>query len=202
MQNQIKNNEKTTCSKEQVVQACIENHHLMLSLARIQLYSKDDAEDVVQEVIVSALQSWRTFEGRSTLKTWLLGILKYKIIDQINKQKRSTKELTYQHFNDEELNDYENFFTKEGNWNPETFVNILCPAEILEQDQLLALVEFCLMKLPEQQSRIFLMREYLGMEVQEIAKSVSTSDGNLRVILHRCRLRLRDCAVKGWGEYI
>jgi RNA polymerase sigma-70 factor (ECF subfamily) len=56
-------------------------------------------------------------------------------------------------------------------------------------------------RLPEQSARLFLMREYLGMDLCEIEAGCQLSAGNLRVILYRARMRLRDCAVRGWGEF-
>lgn len=193
-----------TCSREQVLLASTEHYSFMLRLARTQLYSPTDAEDVVQEAVVAALQSWHTYEGRSSLKAWLLGILKYKIIDQIKIRMRDLKHLSFDvsDFKESDIGDDENSFTAHGEWNPDTFSSHMCPVKNVEKEQLLEIVEFCMTKLSKENSKIFLMREYLGLEITEIARLLYISEGNLRVILHRIRLRLRTCVVRGWGEYL
>jgi len=94
----------------------------------------------------------------------------------------------------------EGMFLENGSWNPETFVSNHCPQTMEAQRQLLQVVELCLNHLRGNSARLFLMREYLGMELNEVASEAEISEGNLRVILHRARLRLRSCVVRGWGE--
>ncbi|MEO8136307.1 MAG: sigma-70 family RNA polymerase sigma factor, partial [Betaproteobacteria bacterium] len=60
----------------------------LLRVARLQLRDRDRAEDVVQETLLAALEAKDKFAGKSSIKTWLTGILKHKIIDAIRKKAR------------------------------------------------------------------------------------------------------------------
>jgi RNA polymerase sigma-70 factor (ECF subfamily) len=60
----------------------------LLAIARMQLRNETWAEDVVSETFVAALEGSRNFAGQSQLKTWVVGILKHKIIDQFSRTKR------------------------------------------------------------------------------------------------------------------
>jgi RNA polymerase sigma-70 factor, ECF subfamily len=61
------------------------------------------------------------------------------------------------------------------------------------QNQLMNLLELCVTKLPEQTTRVFLLREYLGFETEEITDHTGLQSGHVRVLLHRARLSLRTC---------
>ena len=60
----------------------------LLRYALLQLHDRDAAEDVVQETMLAALEGRARFEGKSTAKTWLTGIIKHKIIDLDRKSTR------------------------------------------------------------------------------------------------------------------
>lgn len=189
-----------TASKEYVVDAVAQHRQFLLRIARLQLYSQAEAEDVVQETLIAAISGWKSFAGKATLRSWLMGILRYKIIDQIRSRQLDMARYS-QLYSAEENLPFDGFFTEDGSWDPETFVSNACPQAALIQSQLLDLVELCMNKLPEASARLFLMREYLGMELDDIASTSSITQGNLRVLLYRARMRLRDCTVRGWGEY-
>lgn len=163
-------------------------------LATLQLGSQDDAEDVVQETLIAALKNWAHYAGKVPLRAWLTGILRHKIVDSFRSRRRH---VSLDNESDEEI---EGMFLDNGSWNPETFVSNQCPQSMEAQRQLLQVVELCLNHLRGDTARLFLMREYLGMELNEVATEAQISEGKLRVILHRARLRLRSCVVRGWGE--
>ena len=71
---------------------CNSHRGYLLRVAVLQLRDNDLAEDVVQDTLVAALQGAQGFSGRSSLKTWLTGILKHKIVDAI---RRKTREPTF-----------------------------------------------------------------------------------------------------------
>ena len=68
----------------------------------------------------------------------------------------------------------------------------------LGQQQFLKVMDACVEKLPATQGRVFLMREWLELETDEVCKELSISTTNLWVLLHRARLRLRDCLQVNW----
>lgn len=172
----------------------------LLRLARLQLSSPADAEDAVQEALLAAVAAWHSFQGRASLRSWLTAILRHKIVDAIRRRRYLAP---VQHGEDaapDEGGEFDTLFTSDDAWHPEVFVDTVCGATRAAEKQLLDIVEICMNRLPEETARLFLMREYLGMELKEIEESCTISAGNLRVTLYRARMRLRECAVRGWGE--
>lgn len=181
-------------------QALAQERPFLLRLARLQLASTADAEDAVQETLVGAARGWRGYAGRASLRSWLTGILRHKIVDLL----RSRRVLACVDVADvadaADGAEFDALFTADGAWHADTFVDTLCGATALAQRQLLDIVELCMRRLPEDTARLFLMREYLGMELKEIEDHCMLSNANLRVVLYRARMRLRECAVRSWGE--
>jgi RNA polymerase sigma-70 factor (ECF subfamily) len=171
----------------------------LLRLARLQLGSQADAEDAVQETLLGAAKGWRGFEGRSALRSWLTGILRNKIIDAI-RGRRFAAALPDELAGDDHRVEFDELFTADDAWHPAVFIDTVCGATKAAERQLLDIVELCMNRLPQETARLFLMREYLGMELAEIEERSTVSAGNLRVVLYRARMRLRECAVRGWGE--
>jgi RNA polymerase sigma-70 factor, ECF subfamily len=169
----------------------------LLRLALLQLASSADAEDAVQETLFAALRNWSAFAQKSSVRSWLCGILRHKIVDAIRVRGVSMAPICH----DDSDAIIDSWFTGDDAWHPATFVDHLCGEKIAERSQLLGIIELCMARLPEQSARLFLMREYLGMDLCEIEAGCQLSAGNLRVILYRARMRLRDCAVRGWGEF-
>lgn len=171
----------------------------LLRLARLQLGSQADAEDAVQDTLVGAARGWNGYAGRATLRSWLTGILRHKIVDLIRSRRPGADAPAPAHAADGEA-EFDGLFTLDGAWHPDTFVDTMCGATLAAQRQLLDIVELCMRRLPEDTARLFLMREYLGMELKEIEEHCMLTNANLRVVLYRARMRLRECAVRSWGE--
>lgn len=163
-------------------------------LATLQLGSGDDADDAVQETLIAALHGWASYSGKVSVRAWLTGILRHKIVDSFRARRDHLP------IDDESDADIDGMFATDGSWNPDTFNSHQCPQAQEAQRQLLEVLELCLAHLRGETARLFLMREYLGMNLDEIASAAGVSEGNLRVILHRARLRLRACVVRGWGD--
>ncbi len=166
-------------------------HADLLRFARLQLRNDSWAEDAVSETLLAAVERPQAFAGRAAYRTWLIGILRHKIIDQI---RRHTRECALPD-TDEGLEDL--LFTADGRWS-HTPVEWRDPQDALHQQQFLAVMDACLEGLPPQQGRVFLMREWLELETDEICKELSISATNLWVVLHRARLRLRACLEQHW----
>ena len=169
----------------------------LLRVAQLQLRERDQAEDVVQETLLAALEAQQNFAGKSSVKTWLTGILKHKIIDAIRKKSREPAVST---LNDEmDIDDLDAFFndndrdhweTKPAEWrNPE---------RDLEQKQFMIMMDFCLEKLPPNTARVFMLREVMELESDEICKECRITTTNLWVILYRARMLLRKCLEQNW----
>lgn len=167
---------------------------VLLKYARLQLRNAAWAEDAVSDTVLAALEKPQAFAGQSQLKTWLIGVLKHKLIDQIRKNSR---ELSTSVSTDdgEDLDDL--LFAADGHWReaPHDWGN---PEDALRQADFMKVLEACVDKLPGQQGRLFMMREWLELESDEICKELAITPTNLWVMLHRARLRLRECMQAGW----
>ena len=167
---------------------------VLLKYARLQLRNPDWAEDAVSETVLAALEKPQSFSGASQLKTWLIGILKHKLIDQIRKNSRELS-TTATHEDGEDLDEL--LFAADGHWR-EAQHDWGNPEDVLRQVDFMKVLEACVDKLPGQQGRLFMMREWLELESDEICKELAISPTNLWVMLHRARLRLRECLQLGW----
>jgi RNA polymerase sigma-70 factor (ECF subfamily) len=168
---------------------------ILLKFAQLQLRNAAWAEDAVSETVLAALEKPQAFAGQSQLKTWLIGILKHKLIDQI---RRNCREVSTASSDDAEDLD-ELLFKEDGHWReaPQDWGH---PEHTLRQKDFVRVLEACVDKLPGQQGRLFMMREWLELDTDEICKELSISPTNLWVMLHRARLRLRDCLQAGWFD--
>ena len=171
----------------------------MLRFTRLQLRDEHLAEDVVQEALAAALTGKREFEGRSALKTWVFGILRNKIVDAIRVRSRT---VNVGSLADEEAGldeAFESLFKPNAHWHPEARPRDWGdPEAALRQDQFWVVFEACLDHLPANTARVFMMREFLEFDTEEVCAELSLSSGNCHVILHRARNALRRCLEKSW----
>ena len=168
----------------------------LMRFARLQLRNDAWAEDAVSETLLAALAKPQAFEARSQLKTWLVGILKHKIVDVLRQRGR---EVVLESGSDDDsadplehmaFNANGHFAEKPAEWgNPE---------QDLRSRQFMTVLEACTDKLPAVQGRLFLMREWLELSSDEICKELALTPTNLYVQLHRARLRLRECLELHW----
>lgn len=171
----------------------------LLRFARLQLRDAGAAEDAVQETMLAALTGSHRFESRSSYKTWLISILRNKIVDIIRAQSR---ELPASSLADDEEGDAlleESLFEPRGHWQPGARPTRWAdPEASFEQQQFWKVFEACLDHLPPKTARIFMMREFLGLDTGEICKETGISSSNCWVVLHRARMGLRSCLETRW----
>jgi RNA polymerase sigma-70 factor (ECF subfamily) len=171
----------------------------LLRFARLQLRDAGAAEDAVQETLVAALAGSQSFQSRSSYKTWLISILRNKIVDIIRHQSRevSATSLASDEEGDEAL--AETLFEPDGHWRAQARPGRWAdPEASFEQQQFWRVFEACLDHLPAKTARVFMMREILGLETAEICKETGISTSNCWVVLHRARLSLRTCLETSW----
>ncbi len=172
----------------------------MLRFATVQLSDTHLADDVVQEALVGALKGAQAFRGQAAIKTWVFAILKNKIADAL-RQKHRYEQARVLLQEDEEMEDFSDAFRLNGHWQPSarpaTWMN---PQESLDQSQFWMIFEVCLDGLPAKQGRAFMMREFVEMSTEEICQEMDISLTNLNVLLHRARMRLRECLNIKWFE--
>lgn len=168
----------------------------LLRFARMQLRNDSWAEDAVSETTLAALSKPQAFQSKSQLKTWLVGILKHKVIDQLRSRSREVSmDASDGSDGSEELDAL--MFKSDGHFTnqPSDWGN---PEQDLRSQQFLKILEACADALPASLGRIFLMREWLELSTEEICKEMNLSATNLYVQLHRARLRLRECLELNW----
>lgn len=173
----------------------------MLRFAEIQLRDRPMAEDLVQESIEAALRKSSSFNGQSTLKTWVFAILRNRIIDHLRQASRTVNMSSLVDDDEDWHEKLEALFTDRGAWRdgprPVAWPD---PEESMQTRQFWSVFETCLDHLPPATGRVFMMREFLGFESDEICRQLSISTSNCHVILHRARLKLRTCMDTGWGR--
>jgi RNA polymerase sigma-70 factor (ECF subfamily) len=165
----------------------------LLRLARLQLRDEASAEDAVSETLLAVLEQPQAFQGRSQPATWVVGILKHKIVDALRRQARHSS----LDADPEGPALIDELFRADGHrvapahdWgNPE---------QLLGEAQFMTVLEACLGRLPAAQARVFLAREWLELSVAEVCKESGHSATNVSVMLFRARMRLRECLETNW----
>ena len=182
----------------------IESHRpYLVRYALAQLRDREAAEEAVQEALLAALEGLARFDGRSTLRTWLTSILRFKVIDS---QRRAIAERRHVEHTDsgaaygvaaEGDGDpwLDELFDASGHWReaPQAWSN---PEASLEQRRFWEAFERCLDRLPKAAGRVFFKREVMGEDTRAICDSEGITESNCWVILHRARLSLRACLEK------
>lgn len=165
----------------------------LMRFARLQLRNDVWAEDAVAETLLAALEKPESFGGKSSLTTWLVGILKYKIIDSIRANK---SEIARSADSDEDAELEDSVFVNDGHFrdSPE-WPN---PEQSLSAKQFLEVMNACITEMPPTMGRVFLMREWMEFDTDEICEALQLSSANVWVLLHRARLRLRECLSVRW----
>lgn len=167
----------------------------LLRYARLQLRNEAWAEDAVSETLLAALARPQSFAQRSQLKTWLVGILKHKLVDSLRSRRREVCLPDGADGGGDELDALMfqadgHFVTPPSDWGD--------PERALASRQFFEVLETCAEKLPPAMARVFMMREWLEMESDEICRELGLTATNLYVQLHRARLRLRECLELRW----
>jgi RNA polymerase sigma-70 factor (ECF subfamily) len=178
----------------------VDNHSdYLFRYALVKVRDESLAEDLVQETYLAAVKSLESYEGRSTERTWLTAILKYKIADYYRKYSKETAfDIT-----DLERLETEKFFTNDGkiiNWSKQFRPAhwSISPYKSLENREFYEVLERCLKDLPDKIESVFRLREMDGFDSTEIQKAFHLSPGNYWVMMHRARLSLRRCMEVNW----
>ncbi len=156
----------------------------------VRVKNPDSAEEIVQVTLLAALQAKDSFQGRSTEKTWLFGILKHKILDHFRDLK---KHGTYELTSEDGPDPLENAYLPDGHWASAPKNWDTDPLKAAENRQLVEALSKCIDRLPDKPRTIFVLREIEGLASEEICKEMEIQPTNLWVVLHRARTQLRKC---------
>lgn len=151
------------------------------------------ARDLVQDTFLVAAEKYDTFKGNSSPKTWLFSILNHKIIDYYRKKVNQPVSVENQSFS--------NFFDVEGDWNenqkPKRW-NEDTDDHLLDDDEFQIVLNKCLDALPEQWGICVKLKYLTDKKGEEICQELDITPSNFWQIVHRAKLRLRDCIEKNW----
>lgn len=174
----------------------------LYSFAITRVMNPEIAEDLVQDTFLSALKGLKDFEQKSTLKTWLISILKRKIIDYFRKKSTTHEKLT-----DDLSRNWEpktSPFLSEGEmkgaWKPDRLPKHWDFDEDrpIEQKEFYKILHKCLSFLPPKWASCFVMKVMDELPTEEVCKDLKITTSNLWVMLHRARHQLRECMEKNW----
>lgn len=167
----------------------------LMRFAMLQLRNTSLAEDVVQDALVAVLEHPDRFSGKSSLRTYVTAILKNKIIDGMRASRHEFRIEASDGQSDADVID--TLFKEDGHtvdmpryWGD--------PDASLQEKDFFRVLETCLERLPAKTARIFMMREWLELETDEICKELGISSSNAWVMLYRARVQLRECLDLRW----
>jgi RNA polymerase sigma-70 factor (ECF subfamily) len=191
MASRLSNNDEAIPSPEQWVDL-YGNYMYRYALSRVA--DTETAEDLVQEALVAAIKSFERFRGKSSIKTWLIAILKRKIVDHY--RRRSTRQST----DDIEgiANSIDQVFDETGQWKVKPNEWTVNPGTAYEQQEFMEVLYLCMSRLPSRLSEIFMLREFEEMSTDDLCRQLSITVSNCWVMLYRARMQLRSCLEDKW----
>jgi RNA polymerase sigma-70 factor (ECF subfamily) len=153
---------------------------------------REIAQDLVQDTFLAGLKSMKNFKGEASERTWLISILKRKIIDHYRKinSNKGKAEVRIQ-YNDAE---------SEGDWLEERVADPFdkTAEDSMQNSELGDAIHNCLSKLPNKQANVFKMKTVLNYETEVICNELNITASNLWVIIHRARTAMADCLKENW----
>ncbi|MFN8286839.1 MAG: sigma-70 family RNA polymerase sigma factor [Chitinophagales bacterium] len=174
----------------------------LFAFAMARVRKQEVAEDLVQDTFFSAYKAKDSFLANASEKTWLISILKRKIIDHYRK-KSTQNELSV--LDKEEGNSFLNYFFTDGGGSDGHWSKNGAPAEwkkdfetSVETQDFQRVFQNCMDKLPEKWAAVFTLKNVDDMDSEEICKELDISPSNYWVIMHRAKLQLRGCLEKNW----
>ena len=167
----------------------------LYGFAMSRLSSKELAEDLLQETFLAAFKGKENFKGKSNEKTWLTSILKRKIADHYRKKSR----------NKEQVSIFESPFIQDdfmyGQWKegkaPQLWNND--EDEWSQDENFIKILRKCISNLPNKWRSIFSLKHIEEAKNADICKELNVSEANIWTILHRSRLKVRECIEKLWS---
>lgn len=161
----------------------------LYSYAMSRIYSTELAEDLLQETFLSAIQAASKFKGNSNEKTWLVSILKRKIVDHF----RAKSKIEEQTFDTESPFIQDRFM--HGHWKNERVPHEWDTeqSDWANDEEFIRILKQCIAFLPEKWQAVFSLKHVEEISTSDICKELEISDSNLWVILHRTRLQVRQC---------
>lgn len=159
----------------------------LLRFAKYKVRRREIAEELVQDTFLSAWRSLSGFQGRSSFKTWLMTILKNKIVDYYEASDREREHISQPLVTNSESGDGEALYETESELSPET------PEALLARRQLVERIYREIENLPEKMRKVFVSRAIEEESSPVVCEEHSISESNLFVMIYRARAKLRPC---------
>lgn len=178
-------------------------HAGLIRMAMRHVADREVAEEVVQETWIALIEGLDRFEGRSSLRTWIFGILIHKAKDRGVREKRHTTFSAFESLDDEAAVDPSRFH-QSGEWAgqwalPPQPCDERTPEMLLASHQAVTAMNRAIEALPPTLKDVLILRDVEGMEVRDVCELLKITEMNLYVRLHRARERIRT-AVEGYLE--
>lgn len=161
------------------------------AIARVS--STEIAKDLVQETFFAGLKSAKNFKGEAAERTWLIAILKRKVIDHYRKinSKKGKAEIRI---------NYNKNIENQGDWLEEQVMDQFDQGSdhMIENEELGMALQECIDKLPKKQAIVFNMKTIQGMSTEDICNELNINPSNLWVLIHRARTALMGCLNQNW----
>ncbi len=152
------------------------------------------AKDLVQETFFAGLKSAKNYKGDAAERTWLIAILKRKVIDHYRKinSKKGKAEVRMNYISSDDGND--------GDWLEERVADPFSKGgdDTLENEELGLAIQDCIAKLPKKQADVFTMKTIQGISTEDICNELGINPSNLWVMIHRARTTLMGCMNQNW----
>ena len=174
-----------------------QHHSALIRMAMGYVADREMAEEVVQDTWMAVIESLNRFEGRSSLRTWVCGILIHKAKDRGVREKRHTTFSAFESYDDdnEEAIDPSRF-QQTGEWAghwafPPQPWDDQTPEKLLASQQAVNAMQRAIEALPATLKEVLILRDVEGVDAKEVCELLKITETNLYVRLHRARERVR-----------
>jgi len=165
----------------------------LFNFAVARVSNAEIAKDLVQETFFAGLKSAKNYKGDAAERTWLIAILKRKVIDHYRKinSKKGKAEVRIS---------YSSSSDSEGDWLEEQVADPFSTLEnsSMENEELGMAIQDCISKLPKKQALVFKMKTIQGISTEDICNELGINPSNLWVMIHRSRTALMGCLNENW----
>ncbi len=166
----------------------------LLRQACLRVGNRAWAEDAVSETLLAAIEKPSAFAGRAQLQTWLVGVLKHKLVDQM---RRGTREASLP--GDDDTDALSTGWTDTTpQWGIDSGSGSGDPQDRLMQQQFMQHLERGVASLPPKQGRAFVLRDCHEVETDDVCRELGVTANNLAVMLYRARHKLRETLQGHW----
>ncbi|MCY1392972.1 ECF RNA polymerase sigma-E factor [compost metagenome] len=180
--------ERLLAGEQQAYRELIETYQSAMRAVAYAIVGNRQADEAVQDAWLAVVRNLSGFQRRSSLKTWLLTITANAAKNRYKQNRREVllDDLPSPHgtVGDERFSGNGHWLLAPHAWHEDT------PEALLSEDELRQCLEHTLLSLPDLQRGVLILRERQGLELEEICNLLEISLSNVRVLLHRARLKV------------